>query len=158
MKEREYRLLEVIAEDETVTQAGLAHSLEMAVGSVNWYIKRLIGRGYLKATRMDRTRLRYTLTPEGMKACRRNAAQYVRDSLKVYRELREEAQATVAQLQERGIDRLYLQGEDEQMDILRLTCLEAGVELQDEPVEWLALSSPRGYKVKKVEEQVAENA
>jgi DNA-binding MarR family transcriptional regulator len=70
MKQHEYRLLEAIAEDETVTQASLAHSLEMAVGSVNWYIKRLISRGYLKATRMDRTRLRYNLTNTSRIRCR----------------------------------------------------------------------------------------
>lgn len=158
MKEREYRLLEVISEDETVTQAGMAQSLGMAVGSVNWYIKRLIGRGYLKATRMDRTRLRYNLTPEGMKAFTHNASQYVRDSLQVYKELRNEARDTVAELQKRGIEKLYLQGDDEQMDILRLTCLEAGIALLEEPLGWLAQSRPRGYRLKKVESRVGEDA
>lgn len=76
MKDREYQLLDAISKDSTVTQANLASSLEMAVGSVNWYIKRLISRGYLKASRMDRTRLRYNLTPEGMAALTQRATQY----------------------------------------------------------------------------------
>src|SRR3990172_8923703 len=96
MKEREYRLLEAISADESVTQAGLATHLGIAVGSVNWYIKRLIGRGYVKATRMDRTRLQYNLTAEGMSVLTRRATQYMKDSLTVYRDLREQARQLVS--------------------------------------------------------------
>lgn len=147
MKEREYQLLEAIAEDETVTQAGLAARLGMAVGSVNWYIKRLIGRGYLKATRMDRTRLRYNLTAEGMAVFRRNATQYVKDSLKVYYRLRNEAKDAVAKLQDLGVQRVYLQGEEAQLDIFRLTCLEAGIQVDEQPSEWTVRSNGDGYQL-----------
>ena len=135
MRDREYKLLEAISEDETVTQAGLAKRLDIAVGSVNWYIKRLISRGYLKATRMDRTRLRYNLTPEGMRAFTRNATQYMKDSLLVYRDLRLQAREMVAQLERKGIDSIAISGEDEIADILRLTCIEAGVVVTDE-AQW----------------------
>ena len=73
MKDQEYKVLDAISKDSTVTQANLASSLKMAVGSINWYIKKLISRGYLKASRMDRTRLRYNLTPEGMAALTQRA-------------------------------------------------------------------------------------
>src|SRR3990170_3493289 len=107
MKEREYRLLEAISADESITQAGLATHLGMAVGSVNWYIKRLIGRGYLKATRMDRTRLRYNLTPEGMSAFTRNAVQYMKDSLTIYRDLRQQAKNITVRMQAKGVTEIY---------------------------------------------------
>lgn len=132
MKQREYRLLEAIAEDETITQAGLATSLGMAIGSVNWYLKRLISRGYIKATRMDRTRLRYNLTGEGMRAFQRNATQYVKDSLKVYHLLRQEAKDLIERLQARGIESVYIDGSDPELDIFRLSCLETGHPALDE--------------------------
>lgn len=132
MKQREYRLLEAIAEDETITQAGLATSLGMAIGSVNWYLKRLISRGYIKATRMDRTRLRYNLTGEGMRAFQRNATQYVKDSLKVYHLLRQEAKDLIERLQARGIESVYIDGADPELDIFRLSCLETGNPKLDE--------------------------
>lgn len=133
MKQREYRLLEVIAEDETITQAGLASQLGMAIGSVNWYIKRLVSRGYLKVTRMDRTRLRYNLTSEGMKAFQRNATQYVKDSLKVYHQLRQQSKDLIADLQARGIESVYVDDDDPALDIFRLSCLERGYPLNQEP-------------------------
>ncbi|MBI3159825.1 MAG: winged helix-turn-helix transcriptional regulator [Chloroflexi bacterium] len=145
MKEREFLLLNEIAKDETVTQAGLAARLDIAVGSVNWYIKRLIGRGYLKATRMDRTRLHYNLTPEGMTVLTRRAAQYMKDSLTVYRDLRQEAGRAVQAAQAAGAQSVYLQGDDEAMDILRLTCIEQGLGLDAGKSRWVLKRNGRGY-------------
>ncbi len=79
----EYALLNEIAQDSLVTQSGLSERLDIAVGSVNWYIKRLITRGWIKVSHLDRTRLKYDLTPSGMKVFTQRAMLYARDSLKV---------------------------------------------------------------------------
>ncbi len=148
MKEREYRLLEAISADESATQASLASHLGMAVGSVNWYIKRLIGRGYLKATRMDRTRLRYNLTGEGMTAFTRNAMQYVKGSLEVYRGLRNQAQEVVQHMRQLGIKDVYLVGNGDIIDIMRLTCIEAGIALNEKPSQWSIKVNGRRFELK----------
>jgi DNA-binding MarR family transcriptional regulator len=145
MKQREYRLLEAISEDETVTQAGLAARLDIAVGSVNWYIKRLISRGYIKATRMDRTRLRYNMTTEGLAAFRRNATQYVKDSLKVYHLLRQEAKGLIAEIKTRGITSVFIDGTDQELDIFRLSCLESGIGLDEAPRTWIVRHAAGEY-------------
>ena len=49
-----------------VTQAHLAAQLGVAVGSVNWYLKRLIAKGFVKVTHLQRRRLRYLITPIGI--------------------------------------------------------------------------------------------
>ncbi len=146
MKQHEYRLLEAISEDDTVTQAGLATHLGIAVGSVNWYIKRLISRGYLKATRMDRTRLRYNLTAEGMNAFKRNATQYVRDSLKVYHVLRLQAKQLITEMKGRGITQVALAGDEPELDIFRLSCLEVGIE-PDGEAAWLVRYADGEYSL-----------
>lgn len=151
MKEREIDLLQAISQDETATQANLATELGMAVGSVNWYIKRLIRRGYLKATRMDRTRLRYNMTPEGLEVLRRRATQYVKDSLKVYKDLRKDAKAFIAMLMAQGIESVHVDGEDEALDIFRLSCMEANLNLNSTPGTWVVRHTPGGYKLFKEE-------
>lgn len=135
IKPHEYELLNEIAQDALVTQSGLSDRLGIAVGSVNWYIKRLIHRGWIKVSRLDRTRLKYDLTPEGMTIFTQRAMLYARDSLKVYGGLRQKAKAVVSQLQKRGIHEVYLVegGGDELVDILRLTCIEAGIHVSDKP-------------------------
>ncbi len=133
IKPHEYSLLHEIAKDSMVTQANLSDRLGIAVGSVNWYIKRLIHRGWVKVSHLDRTRLKYDLTPEGMAVFTQRALNYARDSLKVYGSLRERAKSLVNELKRDGIHHAYIDGNDEMMDILRLTCIEAGIQLLDSP-------------------------
>jgi DNA-binding IclR family transcriptional regulator len=129
VKQHEYDLLNEIGQDPMVTQASLSKRLDIAVGSVNWYLKHLIHRGWVKVSHLDRTRLKYDLTKEGMAVFTQRALLYARDSLKVYSEFRKRAKALVAELQQRGVKQVYLEGEDdnEALDILRLTCIEAGI-------------------------------
>ena len=135
IKQHEYDLLNEIGQDPMVTQASLSNHLGIAVGSVNWYIKRLIQRGWVKVSHLDRTRLKYDLTKEGMTVFTQRALLYARDSLKVYSDFRKKAKALVAELQQQEVKQVYLEGEDEDetLDILRLTCIEAGIQLSEAP-------------------------
>ena len=133
IKQHEYALLNEIAQDSMVTQASLSKHLGIAVGSVNWYIKRLIHRGWVKVSHLDRTRLKYDLTPEGLRVFTQRAYLYARDSLKVYGEFRQKARSLVAEMERLNIQHAYLEGNDELADILRLTCIEAGIRLLDVP-------------------------
>ena len=135
IKQHEYDLLNEIGQDPMVTQANLSKRLGIAVGSVNWYIKRLIHRGWVKVSHLDRTRLQYDLTKEGMAVFTQRALLYARDSLKVYSDFRKKAKTLVKELQQKGVGQVCLQGEDddEALDILRLTCIEAGIHLSETP-------------------------
>jgi DNA-binding MarR family transcriptional regulator len=149
IKQHEYDLLNEIGRDPMVTQANLSKRLGIAVGSVNWYIKRLIHRGWVKVSHLDRTRLKYDLTPEGMSVFTQRALSYARDSLKVYGDFRKKAKTLVADLRQKGIVDVYLQGEDndEALDILRLTCIEAGIRLSETPNGVTLKSDGRDYCV-----------
>ena len=148
VKPQEYNLLNEIARDSTVTQASLAKRMGIAVGSVNWYIKRLIKRGWVKVSHLDRTRLQYDLTPEGMSVFAERAMQYARESLKIYKSFRQQAKEIADKLDEIGVSQVYLQGDDEIMDILRLTCLEAGISLAAFPKSVTLLHDGQKYRIK----------
>lgn len=150
IKQHEYTLLNEIAQDSMVTQANLSERLGIAVGSVNWYIKRLITRGWVKVSHLDRTRLKYDLTPEGMKIFTQRAMSYARDSLKVYGGFREKAKTMVAELQQEGVREVYLNGDDEMIDILRLTCIEAGIQVANIPQDVVLEAAGQGYGVKRL--------
>jgi DNA-binding MarR family transcriptional regulator len=131
IKQHEYDLLNEIGQDPLVTQASLSNHLGIAVGSVNWYIKRLIQRGWVKVSHLDRTRLKYDLTPEGMAVFTQRALSYARDSLKVYSDFRKRAKAIVKELKQSNIHQVNVEGNDEIVDILRLTCIEEGVRITE---------------------------
>jgi DNA-binding MarR family transcriptional regulator len=156
VKQHEYDLLNEIANDSLVTQASLSVRLGIAVGTVNWYIKRLVHRGWVKVSHLDRTRLKYDLTPEGMAVFTQRALFYARDSLKIYSDFRKKAKAIVRELEQRSIRQVYIRGNDELVDILRLTCLEAGIRLLESPGTVILTVEGQEYRILTTAELTAD--
>ncbi len=127
--EQNLRILEQIEQNPDTTQADLAARLGVAVGSVNWYLKRLINKGYIKVRQMQRRRLRYLITPQGVAEKARLTYEYMDFSLRVYRELRAEAQRLLSKVQAAGYSEVYIDGDGDVAEICRLTCLERGIKV-----------------------------
>jgi DNA-binding MarR family transcriptional regulator len=125
----ERRLLEAIEQNPDTTQARLAAQLGVAVGSINWYMKRLTHKGYVKVTHLQRRKLIYFLTPQGLARKAHLTSQYMKASLRAYRELREKARRVLGELKAAGYEILHLEGDGEAIEIFRLTCLEQGVKV-----------------------------
>jgi DNA-binding MarR family transcriptional regulator len=126
---RDLALLEQIEKDPDVTQASLATQLDVAVGTVNWHLKRLIQKGYVKIKRAERKKLRYIITPEGLALRARLTMDYIEQQFLLYRRVRQRVKEYLQQVREAGFTRVRLQGEGDVADICRLTCLEQGVEI-----------------------------
>jgi DNA-binding MarR family transcriptional regulator len=124
---RELSLLENIERDPDVTQLSLAAQLGVAVGTVNWHIKRLIDKGYVKVKRAERRKLRYIITPEGIALRARLTVDYVEQQFLLYRNTRQRVKEHVEKIRLAGFDRVEILGEGDVADICRLTCLEQGM-------------------------------
>ena len=125
--DREMNLLEHIERDPDVTQASLATQLGVAVGTVNWHIKRMIEKGYVKVKRAQRRKLRYIITPEGIAFRARLTVNYIETSMKLYRRTRQRVRDLLVEVKEHGYKQVHIAGEGDIADICRLTCLEQGV-------------------------------
>jgi predicted transcriptional regulator len=124
---RELGLLETIERDPDVTQASIATQLDVAVGTVNWHLKRLIEKGYVKIKRANRKKLRYIITPEGIAFRALLTVDYVEQQFLLYRNTRQRVKEHIAQVRQAGFDRVSVHGEGDVADICRLTCMEQGM-------------------------------
>lgn len=124
---RDMGLLEEIERDPNITQASLAAQLGVAVGTVNWYLKRLIAKGYVKVKRAERRKLKYIITPEGIAFRARLTVDYIEQSLLLYRHTRQRVRDLLQEVKRLGFDRVVIVGEGDIADICRLTCLEQGL-------------------------------
>jgi DNA-binding MarR family transcriptional regulator len=135
--ENQLRILETLESQPETTQASLAAQLGVAVGTVNWYLKRLIRKGYVKTKQLERRNLRYFVTPQGLAMKARLTKEYMEVSLRVYRELRLGAKETLDQVRDAGYRAVRIDGDgegsDEAMEIFHLTCLEEGVPVETSP-------------------------
>jgi DNA-binding MarR family transcriptional regulator len=123
----ELGLLEEIAQDPDTTQSTLAARLGVAVGTVNWYLKRLVAKGYVKVKRAERRKLRYILTPEGLALRAQLTLNYVENSMALYRRVREQSRGLLAEAQAGGARAVHIVGDGDIADVCRLTCLEQGM-------------------------------
>jgi DNA-binding MarR family transcriptional regulator len=129
---RDLSLLDNIERDPEITQADLATQLGVAVGTVNWHLKRLISKGYIKVKRAERRKLLYIITPEGLAIRARLTVDYVEQQFNLYRRVRQKVKECTEQLKKEGFDHIRLVGEGDVADICRLTCIEQGVTISDE--------------------------
>ncbi len=124
---RELALLENIERDPDITQASLATQLGVAVGTVNWHLKRLIAKGYVKIKRAERKKLRYIITPEGIALRARLTVDYIEQQFLLYRNTRLRVKEHLDLVRQAGFDRVRLTGTGDVADICRLSCLEQGI-------------------------------
>lgn len=142
---RELILLEQIEQDPDITQASLASQLGVAVGTVNWHLKRFVAKGYVKVKRAQRRKLRYIITPEGIAFRARLTVNYIDQSMRLYRRVRQHVRDMLVQVKREGYHQVILEGDGDIADICRLTCLEQGIEIvEDTSVPVLEV---RGTKV-----------
>jgi len=125
--DRELKLLEQIESDPDVSQATLADQLGVAVGTVNWHLKRLIAKGYVKVKKLQRRKLRYLITPEGIAFRARLTIHYIETSMRLYHRVREQVMEQLESVQNAGYSHVVVQGDGDIADICRLTCLEKGI-------------------------------
>jgi DNA-binding MarR family transcriptional regulator len=126
---RELNLLEYIERDPDVTQASLADQLGVAVGTVNWHIKRLVAKGYVKVKRAQRRKLRYIITPEGIAFRARLTVNYVENQMRLYRRTRQQVRELLTEVINAGHSSVRIDGEGDIADICKLTCLEQGIKV-----------------------------
>jgi predicted ArsR family transcriptional regulator len=130
---RDLLLLEQIENDPDLTQASMASQLGVAVGTVNWHLKRLVAKGYVKVKRAQRRKLRYLITTQGISRRARLTVNYIEHSMQLYRKTRSRVQTLLDEVREAGYDAVFVDkhnGDPQDIaDICKLTCLEQGIGL-----------------------------
>lgn len=130
--ERDLVILEQIEQDPDTTQAALASGLQVAVGTINWHLKRLIEKGYVKVSRVERRKLKYIITPEGIALRTRLTLDYIQNSFNLYRLVRERVIVALTELKKAGYHQVRIEGSGDVAEICRLTCLEQNITVRSD--------------------------
>jgi len=125
-----HRLLTAIDNDSSVSQRRLSLDIGIAVGSVNWYLKRCLSKGLIKLKHAPVKRYIYYLTPRGFEEKSRLTAAYLQRSLELYRQGRQECSQFVRDCVSRGKVRVFLAGDGDLAEIAYLSSLGTAVKIQ----------------------------
>lgn len=99
--EYDRKVLRVLASGQRVTQRSLSAELGVALGLTNLLIRRLVGKGYVKMSKMDTRHVRYLMTPAGWEALAHATRQSLENTVHLYTETREHIRSSLAAISER---------------------------------------------------------
>lgn len=114
------RLLTAIEDDSGVSQRRLSVDIGIAVGSVNWHLKRCLRKGLIKLKHAPVRRYLYYLTPSGFEEKSRLTAAFLQRSLELYRVGRRECADFFRMRAAEGKVRIFLAGDG---DLAEIACL-----------------------------------
>jgi DNA-binding MarR family transcriptional regulator len=126
---RTLHLLEEIERNHSPSQRQLARHLDISLGLVNSFIKRLAHKGYFKVTHIPKNRVRYILTPEGAAEKSRLTYEYIKLSYVFFKDARNKMQKLLKDLESQGVKRVIFFGATELAEIAYLSLHETNIEL-----------------------------
>jgi len=129
-KLRTLKLLEAIDSGQPPTQRELARDLNISLGLVNAFIKRLAKKGYFKITTIPKKRAKYFLTPKGALEKSRLTYEYIRYSVGFYREIREMLVKLFSRLEQEGVKKIALYGCGEVAELAHLFLQNTSIKLE----------------------------
>jgi len=129
---RTLRLLEEIEQNHSPSQRYLAKQLNVSLGLVNSFVKRLARKGYFKITTIPRNRVKYILTPKGVAQKTKLTYQYIHYSYQFYKDARTKIREIFEGLAQQNIRRVVFYGIGHFAEI-------AYISLQETPMKMVAM-------------------
>jgi len=126
---RTLKLLEAVDSREPPTQRELARDLNISLGLVNAFMKRLAKKGYFKITHIPKNRVKYLLTPKGTLEKSRLTYRYIRYSIGFYQEIREMLVNLFGRLEREGVEKIVLYGCGEVAELAHLFLQNTSIKL-----------------------------
>lgn len=126
---RSFLLMSEIVTEEPLSQRELARRLGIALGLVNFYLKNLVAKGYVRVKNFPKNRYAYLLTPKGVTEKSRLAYQHLSYFANLYKVAREDYSALFRAMRGEGIEQVAFCGVDDATEIAYLSMREAGIEL-----------------------------
>jgi len=121
------RIMEEIDNDYTPSQRDLSRKLNISLGLVNSFIKRLVNKGYLKITNIPKNRLKYILTPKGAAEKTHLTYQYIQYSFDFYKKTRGKIRKLFKDLMAQGVRRVVFYGKSDFAEIAFISLQETSI-------------------------------
>jgi DNA-binding MarR family transcriptional regulator len=166
---RTLKILEAVEQEGSPSQRELARRLNISLGLVNSFVKRLVNKGYFKVSAIPRNRVRYMLTPKGAAEKTRLTYEYIQFSLLFFKDARKKIRNVLSNLQREGCRTIAFYGAEELSEIAYISLQEtemfliavyddnkAGKKFFGRTIEILGASSKREFD--KIVVTVPENA
>src|SRR4030066_1586776 len=122
-------ILEELSSNGQVTQRELSRKVGIALGLANFFIKRLVQKGYVEIVYLERNRLGYLITPQGIAEKSRLTYSYIHRSYGYVRKLRISIRERLKALSREGVHNIVIYGGGDIAEVTYLAIQEVGMKL-----------------------------
>jgi DNA-binding MarR family transcriptional regulator len=122
-------VLNAVERDARTSQRSISSELGVALGLANAYLKRCVGKGWIKVSQIPPRRYAYYLTPNGFAEKARLTAEYFSYSFTFFRRAREQMSELMARCADNGWKRIAFAGASELAEVGTLCAHDYPVQL-----------------------------
>ena len=126
---RSLQLLEEIDNNHSPSQRDLAQKLNISLGLVNSFIKRLATKGYVKITTIPRNRVKYILTPKGFTEKSRLTYEFIQYSFHFYKRAIRDIERLLNDFQKKGVKKVVFYGANDLAEIAFISLRGTDIQL-----------------------------
>ncbi|OHC00035.1 MAG: hypothetical protein A3G70_03890 [Planctomycetes bacterium RIFCSPLOWO2_12_FULL_39_13] len=94
----DYHILKTIENDASISQRRLSSQIGINVASVNFALKRLIKKGFVRMVGVNPRRLKYFITPQGLKEKTNMAYRFFGRNFHFYKEVRNDIETRIREV------------------------------------------------------------
>jgi DNA-binding MarR family transcriptional regulator len=124
LPENDLKVLEIIARYSSVSQRDLAAHSGLSLGMVNLVLKRLVKTGYIQIGMLNKRKMRYFLTPQGIAEKSRRAFDYLTRTIRIYETYREGINKIIQNEIQQGHNKFVIYGEGDIVDLIKVVLAE----------------------------------
>jgi len=122
-------LLNMVHDNAQASQRSMADDLGIALGLANAYLKRCVKKGLIKISHAPANRYAYYLTPQGFSEKGRLTAEFLSQSLNLFRHARTQSAELFDQCQRNNWQRIVFFGASDLNEIFTLSARDYDIEL-----------------------------
>ena len=104
MEELSYKVIKLIEQDAEISQRGLSKELGISLGKVNYCLKALTDKGWVKVknfkNNQNKLAYRYILTPHGLQQKALLTRQFLKNKLAEYEKLQREIESLRSEVEQ----------------------------------------------------------
>jgi len=113
LDEREFELINIIGGDLGSNQRELSRLLDLSLGQTNMLIKRLVTKGYIKISQLNKRKVQYLLTPQGFAEKMKKSIKYTLKTINSLSLIKEKIKKLILEVYEKGERKFIVLGKSD---------------------------------------------
>lgn len=129
LDEREFELINIIGADLGSNQRDLSRRLDLSLGMTNMLIRRMVSKGFIRISQLNKRKVKYILTPRGFSEKMRKSIKYTFKTVTSIGLIKERIKKVVVQLYHQEGHRVFtVLGKSDFALLINMVFSEIGLE------------------------------